>query len=446
MHTNTLHTKLHARFNKTSYIAMGVLALYLVAPLTHAAPANNTKSPYRLNIKPIELPQVSEQPSVVAPTRSPLIYQLEFKYRSHKAPLKTKPEPPPPQSLTVRYLDSSEMQEKLADQPFSNEIARAAQAAALDPSLVHAVIYVESRYQHKAVSPKGAVGLMQVMPDTAARYGLRHAVYSPKENLKAGTLYLRDLMVMFDNRLDLVLAAYNAGENAVKKHARQIPPYPETRHYVKAVMARYASTSKYAYDIKYASTTKYPTDIKYASDSKPLLGKRIADSKLAASKLSEIKQADMKQAAVATYATPLADNNTPVNNKPEMNRTAESNNSASTAAELNTVKSDTAGSNVAGSNVTNTSVAGANASDANAAAVPNFSSASVAEQSVAHKPHAVEMPNAADINSADMNASVPDESDKVVPVRTQYLPGTGLVIANDDFTFKPEMSFNRPVY
>ena len=425
MHTNTLHTKLHAthhaRFKKTSYIAMGVLAFCLMAPLTHAAPANNTKSPYRLNIKPIELPQVSEQASVVAPTRSPLIYQLEFKYRSHKAPLKTKPEPPPPQSLTVRYLDSSEMQEKLADQPFSNEIARAAQAAALDPSLVHAVIYVESRYQHKAVSPKGAVGLMQVMPDTAARYGLRHAVYSPKENLKAGTLYLRDLMVMFDNRLDLVLAAYNAGENAVKKHARQIPPYPETRHYVKAVMARYASTSKYAYDIKYASTTKYPTDIKYASDSKPALGKRIADSKLSPSKLPETKQAESKQVEI---------------NQPEMNRTAEINNPASKAAELNTVKSDTAGSNVAG----------ANASAANAAAGPNFSSTSVAEQNVAHHPHPVEMPNAAEINSADMNASTPDETDKVVPVRTQYLPGTGLVIANDDFTFKPEMSFNRPVY
>jgi hypothetical protein len=81
---------------------------------------------------------------------------------------------------------------------------------------------------------------MQVLPDTAARYGLRGTVHSPKDNIKAGTLYLRDLMVMFDNRLDLVLAAYNAGEGAVKKHARQIPPYPETRHYVKAVMAKYA--------------------------------------------------------------------------------------------------------------------------------------------------------------------------------------------------------------
>jgi soluble lytic murein transglycosylase-like protein len=128
----------------------------------------------------------------------------------------------------------------LAEQPFSNEITLAANAVALDPSLVHAVIYVESRYRHTAISPKGAVGLMQVLPDTAARYGLRDKVHLPKGNIKAGTLYLRDLMVMFDNRLDLVLAAYNAGEGAVKKYSRQIPPYPETRHYVKAVMAKYA--------------------------------------------------------------------------------------------------------------------------------------------------------------------------------------------------------------
>lgn len=129
--------------------------------------------------------------------------------------------------------------DKLANQPFSQEIAVAAAAASLDPALVHAVIYVESRYRQNAVSPKGAIGLMQLLPDTAARYGVKDPGHSPQLNIKAGTLYLRDLLRMFDNRTDLALAAYNAGEGAVLRYARQIPPYRETQMYVRAVLAKY---------------------------------------------------------------------------------------------------------------------------------------------------------------------------------------------------------------
>lgn len=137
------------------------------------------------------------------------------------------PEPPP--AIPARF----------ADRPYAAQIHRAATAASLDPALVHAVISVESAYNQSARSPKGAIGLMQLLPDTAARYGVPDPAKSVEGNLRAGTLYLRDLMQMFKGRLDLVLAAYNAGENAVIRYGERIPPYPETRAYVPAVLSRY---------------------------------------------------------------------------------------------------------------------------------------------------------------------------------------------------------------
>ena len=128
---------------------------------------------------------------------------------------------------------------QLADKPFTELIQSAAHDAALDPALVHALIYVESRYDPAARSPKGAVGLMQVLPETASRYGVADPARSLEANLRAGTRYLSDLLRIFDSRLDLALAAYNAGENAVQRYGLRIPPYPETRAYVPAVLAKY---------------------------------------------------------------------------------------------------------------------------------------------------------------------------------------------------------------
>ena len=102
--------------------------------------------------------------------------------------------------------------------------------------LVAAVIHAESLYNPQAVSRAGAVGLMQLMPATAARYGVYNR-QNPEQNVEAGVRYLRDLLVMFDNNLDLALAAYNAGENAVKKYGNRIPPYEETQNYVRKVKA-----------------------------------------------------------------------------------------------------------------------------------------------------------------------------------------------------------------
>lgn len=114
-------------------------------------------------------------------------------------------------------------------------ISETASRYRLHPELLHAVVLTESAYNPGAVSSAGAVGLMQLMPDTARRYGVRD-IWDPKENIKGGASYLRDLLDMFDNDLRLALAAYNAGENAVMRYGNQIPPYSETQDYVRKVL------------------------------------------------------------------------------------------------------------------------------------------------------------------------------------------------------------------
>ncbi|CAI8755837.1 lytic transglycosylase domain-containing protein [Pseudomonas zeae] len=108
----------------------------------------------------------------------------------------------------------------------------------LDARLVHAMIYVESRYNADALSSKGAMGLMQVMPSTGERFGYTD-LRDPVTNVRAGATYLKWLLQHFDHNLKLALAGYNAGEGAVKKYGRSIPPYPETQNYVHQVMQRY---------------------------------------------------------------------------------------------------------------------------------------------------------------------------------------------------------------
>jgi soluble lytic murein transglycosylase-like protein len=117
-------------------------------------------------------------------------------------------------------------------------IERAARSAAVRPELVRAVIVVESAFNPRAVSKRGAQGLMQLRPATARRYGVSDA-FDPEQNITAGAHYLRDLMARFGNDLELALAAYNAGEDAVERYGRSIPPFSETRHYVPNVMRVY---------------------------------------------------------------------------------------------------------------------------------------------------------------------------------------------------------------
>lgn len=115
-------------------------------------------------------------------------------------------------------------------------IREAARKHALSESLLTAVVAVESGFDPRAVSPKGAKGLMQLMPDTARRFGVKN-VFSVEDNLHGGAAYLKQLLALFDNDLALALAAYNAGEGAVMRAGRRIPAYPETRDYVTKVLA-----------------------------------------------------------------------------------------------------------------------------------------------------------------------------------------------------------------
>jgi soluble lytic murein transglycosylase-like protein len=128
----------------------------------------------------------------------------------------------------------------LADKPYQEEVVQAAKEHKLDPALVHAVIAAESNYNPNAVSEKGAVGLMQVMPDTGRRYGVQaKELKQPQTNIRAGAQYLADLIAMFDGDLKLALAGYNAGENAVLRHGRKVPPFAETQAYVPRVLRFY---------------------------------------------------------------------------------------------------------------------------------------------------------------------------------------------------------------
>ena len=117
-------------------------------------------------------------------------------------------------------------------------IEKVAKEQRLHPGLLHAMVRIESAYNPQAVSKKGAQGLMQLMPATANRYGVADS-YDPKQNLEGGARYMKDLLALFEYDIRLALAAYNAGENAVKRYGNSIPPFPETINYVDKVLGEY---------------------------------------------------------------------------------------------------------------------------------------------------------------------------------------------------------------
>lgn len=122
--------------------------------------------------------------------------------------------------------------------PRDAQIRRVAERHGVDPLLVHAVVRAESGYDPNAVSRKGAAGLMQLMPETARRYGVTNR-FDPAANLDAGVRYLRDLLSVFDGNVALALAAYNAGEQSVLRAGGRVPDYRETAEYVRRVRMYY---------------------------------------------------------------------------------------------------------------------------------------------------------------------------------------------------------------
>ncbi len=127
---------------------------------------------------------------------------------------------------------------KQASLPYQNDVIAAAEETKLDPALINAVIAAESKHNRYAKSHKGAYGLMQLMPTTAKRFGYTKRD-STKQNVMAGSRYLRELLGQFNGNLELALAAYNAGPGAVIKYQNRIPPYKETKQYVPKVLKYY---------------------------------------------------------------------------------------------------------------------------------------------------------------------------------------------------------------
>lgn len=146
----------------------------------------------------------------------------------------------------VRKVTSGRSRTPLANRKrYQPLIAEAARLYKIDEGLLHSVITVESGYNARAVSKKGAIGLMQLMPATAKRFGASD-IHDPTQNIHAGAKYLRHLLQQFNNDLRLALAAYNAGEQAVVRYGNRVPPFAETRSYVPKVMSlyrRYRNTS-----------------------------------------------------------------------------------------------------------------------------------------------------------------------------------------------------------
>ena len=158
------------------------------------------------------------------------------------------PKDPAARTYSVAYVGTSFGVVKGTASPkrriteFDDVIVENAAQHSLHPDFVRAVIQAESAFNPSARSVKGAMGLMQLMPGTAAQYGVTNA-YDPVQNIRAGVAYLKSLLVRFGNDVSLALAAYNAGPGAVEKYGRAVPPYKETRNYVSKIRATAGSAA-----------------------------------------------------------------------------------------------------------------------------------------------------------------------------------------------------------
>jgi soluble lytic murein transglycosylase-like protein len=144
-------------------------------------------------------------------------------------------EVPYPEPVSATEAGAEATSAPLEGTPYDEIIGALSEAHGVDPMLVKALIQVESNYRPRARSPKGAMGLMQLMPSTAREYKVRNP-FDPKANIEAGIKHLKGLIDRFGDRVELALAAYNAGEGAVKKF-NGVPPYRETRDYVSKILS-----------------------------------------------------------------------------------------------------------------------------------------------------------------------------------------------------------------
>lgn len=144
---------------------------------------------------------------------------------------------------TIAFLTSFVYSDPQLKAQYDDLVQSIAQKYRVEHTLIHSIIRAESNYDRFAVSSKGALGLMQLMPSTAIQYGVKN-VFDPRENIEGGVRYLKDLIKLYNGKTDLVLAAYNAGQEAVRKF-NGIPPYRETRNYISKIMKRFGYDKEY---------------------------------------------------------------------------------------------------------------------------------------------------------------------------------------------------------
>jgi soluble lytic murein transglycosylase-like protein len=168
-----------------------------------------------------------------------VLHLSDFKVDERYSVVFEDPRPPQPPAVTVAPQEVLATPAAGAPGNYRPIIEATAQRFGLPPALLHAVISAESAYNPSAISRKGALGLMQLMPETAKRYGVADR-RDPTENVRGGAHYLSDLLRLFNNDLRLAVAAYNAGEAAVLRYGRVVPPYSETRTYVERVLGLYS--------------------------------------------------------------------------------------------------------------------------------------------------------------------------------------------------------------
>lgn len=158
-------------------------------------------------------------------------YKLLLRSETNKAPATFK------NWKEKSYINAGVPRNKALQNKYHPIIVTAAKKHHLEAEFLHAVITAESSYKRTAVSKAGAMGLMQLMPETAKRFGVNDP-FNPKQSINAGALYLKKLLNEFESK-ELALAAYNAGEGTVRRYKHQIPPYPETQKYVEKVIDFY---------------------------------------------------------------------------------------------------------------------------------------------------------------------------------------------------------------
>jgi hypothetical protein len=187
-------------------------------------------------------PTPAQQTTAAAATASPTEKKLVKKTAQVKASVHdaVSLKDSVPMSRLMMSMGTSLGSFTTGDQTIDSYIVSSSLRYNIDPLLIYAQMHQESGFKLKATSYKGARGLMQLMPATAMRFGVTN-IYDPKQNIDAGVKYMRWLIDKFDNNVSLALAGYNAGEGAVMKYGYQIPPYNETREYVRRISARYNS-------------------------------------------------------------------------------------------------------------------------------------------------------------------------------------------------------------